>query len=320
MSAVCVSVVVPVYNEEAVIASSLERLVAVLKGIQESWEIVVVDDGSADSSAALVEAAARANPAIKLVQFSRNFGHQNAVTAGLMACRGDYVCVMDADLQDPPELLPSFLAKARAEGWDVVYGVRSHRAGSIWKRLCYAVYYRVQEALSDYEVPLDAGDFSLMSRRVVDAINRLPERRRYVRGLRAWVGFRQVGIPYTRPERAGGLSKYGMRRLTRLGVKGVLSTSRAPLRFSAYMGVLMSLSGFGWMLHVVHVKIVHGGVPTGYASLMTVILLVGGVQLLLLAVNGAYIGRILDQVEGRPHFVVGRTVNCDPPAAPRSGA
>ncbi|MBL4844239.1 MAG: glycosyltransferase family 2 protein [Planctomycetes bacterium] len=305
------SVVVPAYNEAGVIGHTLKRVHSVLEPRGDTWEVVVVDDGSIDATAAEVEAFLADHPQVRLVQFSRNFGHQCAVTAGLCEARGNYVAVLDADLQDPPELLCEMLDKAE-EGYDVVYGVRGTRKGGLLKRFAYWLYYRLFELASEHQVPLDAGDFSLMSRRAVNAINALPERNRYVRGLRSWVGFRQIGVPYERPDREHGQPKYGWIQLVRLALSGLLSFSRVPLKASSWLGVVTAGLGFAWALKVTYMKLRYGTSPAGFSAVMVAVLSLGGCNLIAIGVMGHYLGRVLDQVEGRPHYVIARRVEAEP--------
>jgi dolichol-phosphate mannosyltransferase len=306
-----ISVVLPTYDEEEGIVAALEAVTAVLKGIDDAFEIVVVNDGSTDGTAACVERAIAAEPRIRMVEFSRNFGHQPAITAGLQAVRGEYVAVMDADLQDPPDVLPRLLEQARGGGYDVVYGVRAKRRATPFKKLSYWFYYRLLRLFSEHPAPLDAGDFCIMSARVVKEINRLPERGRYVRGLRGWVGFRQTGVEYERPSRSSGDTKYSLAKLIRLASTGMLSSSRVPLMLSTFAGALLAFGGFAWAGWIVFARLVHGNAPTGFAATMVAVLLIGGAQLLAIGVVGQYVGRVLDQVEARPHYVIARRVNFD---------
>jgi len=305
------SVVIPAFNEEEGVAVALRRVVAALEPLGSPTQIVVVDDGSTDRTAAVVETAIAeqpsAGPEIVLVQLSRNFGHQNAITAGLAHAGGDFVGVIDADLQDPPELLLDFLAKAE-EGFDVVYGIRRRRHKGVFKRLLYWIYYRLLRMMSEQPVPLDAGDFCVMSARVVDALNAMPERVRYLRGLRHWVGFRQVGVEYERPGRAAGRSKYGYRQLFRLAGMGFVSSTRLPLQLASYLGMLLAALGFVWAGWILYARLFRGEAPQGFAATMVAVLCLGGAQLVAVGVLGQYLGRVLDQVEGRPHYVVSRVV------------
>lgn len=303
-----VSVVIPAYNEAEGIAETLERVLRALEDLHGRKEIVVVDDGSTDETASIVEKAIEEDPRINLVCLSRNFGHQNAVSAGLNAARGDHVAIIDADLQDPPELLPGML-KRLAGGFDVVYGVRRNRREPVVKRTAYWLYYRLLAFLSERPAPRDAGDFCVMTRRVVDWINALPERGRYIRGLRNWVGFRQDAYHYDRPARESGSSKYRWSALFKLASRGVLSTSRLPLALSVYLGLILAFAGFLWAAKVVIVRLVYDTAPEGFSALMVAVLVIGGVQLIAVGILGIYLARVLDQVERRPSYIVSRRVN-----------
>jgi dolichol-phosphate mannosyltransferase len=310
MSEIGISVVVPVLDEADVIAQSLQRLAAVLEGVGEPWEVVVVDDGSEDGTAELVRAFGREHGGVRLLQLSRNFGHQSAVSAGLEEALGAWVAVIDGDLQDPPELIPEMLARAR-EGFDVVYGVRRRRRAALSKRFAYWLYYRVLRLSSQRPPPLDAGDFCIMSRAVVDQVNALPERGRYLRGLRHWVGFRQAGFPYDRPERAAGTTKYGLRKLVSLAGAGFLSSTRIPLRLATLFGFVLATGGFAWAVKVLVWKLAYDSAPDGFTALMVAMLTLGGTQLVAIGIVGQYIGRVLDQVEARPNYVVARRWSAD---------
>ena len=303
MSRAQISVVVPVLDEEDVIEQSLGRLTAVLDGCGDAFEVVVVDDGSRDRTAELVRSFAERRSEVVLVRLSRNFGHQPAVSAGLAEAQGDWVAVIDGDLQDPPELIPEMVALARG-GHDVVYGIRKRRKAVVGKRIAYWLYYRALSLTSERAPPLDAGDFCVMSRTVVDHVNAMPERGRYLRGLRHWVGFRQIGLPYDRPDRAGGQTKYSLRRLFALAGAGFLSSTRVPLRLAGYFGFVLATAGFGWALKVLIWKLMYDSAPDGFTALMVAMLALGGTQLVAIGIVGQYMGRVLDQVEGRPHYVV----------------
>lgn len=267
----------------------------------------MVDDGSVDETASIVESLTRDNKQLSLVSLSRNFGHQNAVSAGLQFCVGENVAIIDADLQDPPELIPEML-KRLDTGYDVVYGVRKNRKEPLVKRACYWLYYRVLRMLSERPLPRDAGDFCVMRRRVVDQINKLPERGRYIRGLRNWVGFRQSAFHYDRPARSSGSSKYKWRTLFKLASRGVVSSSRLPLTLAIYLGAFLAFAGFLWAMKVVYVRIFYNTAPEGFSALIVALLVIGGAQLIATGIIGMYLARVLDQVEGRPSYVIARHV------------
>lgn len=300
------SVTFPVYNEEQALPELLSRVGAVLDGIEGGpHEIVAVDDGSRDGSVALLEAAAADDPRLKLVKLSRNFGHQAAVSAGLDHVNGDAVVVMDADLQDPPEAIPRFLELYR-EGYDVVYAQRVGRKVSWPLRAAFFLFYRILDWLSDVSMPLDAGDFSLISRRVVKALRRAPEHHRYLRGLRAWTGFRQVGIPIERGERWAGESKYSLRQRFEFAFDGIFSFTLIPLRLVTMVGaftiLITSLYGTYALLH----RLWLGASPRGFTALALTIIFMSGVILLFLGVIGEYVGRIYEEVKNRPLYVIDR--------------
>jgi dolichol-phosphate mannosyltransferase len=296
-------VVIPCFNEEAVLPS----LFAALDAFAAKWGgpvwFLLVDDGSRDATARLLREQAARDPRFGSLHFSRNFGHQVAVSAGLAHVRGDVVAVLDADLQDPPEVILEMLAAWR-QGYDVIYGVRRNRKEGLLLRACYAAFYRLMRKVANADIPLDAGDFSLMDRRVVDVLNSMPEHNRFVRGLRGWVGFRQFGLPYDRAARAAGEAKYGFRKLLRLALDGLVSFSSLPLRLAAWLGLFAAGVGFLLMAWALFAAIVLERTPPGWASTAVIVLFFGGVQLLMLGVLGEYLGRIFEEVKGRPHWVI----------------
>lgn len=303
-----VSVAIPVFNEEAVLPELLRRLGAVLDGLPGGpHEVVFVDDGSRDRTLDVLTAAIATDPRIRVVVFSRNFGHQPAFGAGLAHARGDVVVLMDGDLQDPPEAIPRFLEQHQA-GYDVVYARRVGRKEGLGFRFAYALAYRLINRLSDIPLPLDAGDFALLSRRVVDAVNHLPERQRYLRGLRAWVGFRQIGIEVERGARFAGEAKYTVGDLIRLAVDGMLAFSVAPLRAAAVVGALSVLASVLFAIYAVYVRLVHGHTPEGFTALLVAVTFLGGVQLFFLGVVGEYVGRIFEETKGRPSYLVAQVL------------
>ncbi len=296
-----ICLVFPCCNEEEVLPDLLQALKVLDLGIPTRF--LFIDDGSTDGTLSLLQKACDSNPQMAYLSFSRNFGHQVAVSAGLKHARGDLIAVLDADLQDPPELLSQFIAKWR-EGFDVVYGIRTNRKESWFLRFCYHNFYRLLEKTSNIQIPRDAGDFALMDRRVVEVINALPEHNRFVRGLRGWVGFRQAGIKYARPARHAGKPSYNMKRLTRLALDGLLSFSSAPLRLSAWLGAGAALLGFGYLVYALGVFMSGKDLPEGWTSTVVLILFLGGVQLMVLGILGEYLGRIFEEVKGRPHYVM----------------
>ena len=312
------SVVVPLFNEQETLLPLYHQLTAALAPSGLAFELVFVDDGSRDATPTLLARLA-ADPRVVVVSLSRNFGHQPAVSAGLDAARGRAVVVMDGDLQDPPEVLPAFVARWRA-GAEVVYAVRTKRKEGPAKRLGYFLFYRLLRAVSDLDIPLDAGDFCLMDRKVVDVLRHLPERARFVRGLRTFVGFRQVGLAYERDARAGGVPKYTFRKLAGLAADGLVDFSSYPLRVVTYLGVaavvLAVLLG-GW---AVADAVTNQSTPRGWASLMVAVLFLGAIQLVSLGVVGEYVRRIFLEVKGRPTYIVREVVRGGAPAAEESRA
>jgi len=315
---IALSVVVPCYNEQAVIDELVARLTATCEGqFAGRYEIVLVNDGSADRTWELICHHAGVSPAIVGVDLSRNHGHQLALTAGLNEARGELVLVIDADLQDPPELLPRMLDKL-GEGYDVVYGQRVERHGeSRFKRATAAGFYRLLDRLIDIPIPRDTGDFRLMTRRVVDHLNAMPERYRFVRGMVSWVGFRQTGIPYERDPRFAGETHYSLSQMLALAFDGITSFSTLPLRLASHLGLAFGAAGIGalgWVL----VSYLRRGTVTGWASLIAVILILGSVQLMILGVIGEYLGRMYLEAKQRPLFIVREIRRGDGPAAAAS--
>lgn len=294
-----VSVTVPVHNEEAVLPLLLARVGAVLDGIPGGpHEIVLVDDGSRDGSRALLEAEAQRDPRLVVVSLSRNFGHQAALSAAFDHVTGDAVLVMDADLQDSPEALPELLRKLD-EGYDVVYVRRVARKDSWWLRASYHLAYRLISRISDVQLPVDAGDFALMSRRVVDQLRALPERERYLRGLRTWVGFRQTSIAVPRAERAAGESKYTVGKLIGLALDGAFAFSVVPLRLTAVLGFTATAAATLFALYAVYVKIAFGRSPEGFTALTLLFTFLIGMVLISLWIIGEYLGRVYEEVKRR---------------------
>jgi dolichol-phosphate mannosyltransferase len=300
------SVVVPVYDEEDVLPELYDRLSRVLRHVDGAAEMVFVDDGSRDHTLARLKAIQHDDQRVRVVSLSRNFGHQAAVTAGLAYAQGDFVAVIDGDLQDPPEILLALFDKLR-EGWEVAYGVRQERKEGPAKRAAYFLFYRLLQKIATIDIPLDSGDFCAMTRRVVDHLNRLPETDRFVRGLRAWLGFRQTGVPYERDARHNGTPKYTFLRLVQLSLDGLMSFSYAPLRLLAVFGLVMSLASFAGILVVLYRYLFTPYVP-GYTSLAILVLFIGGIQCFTVGLIGEYVGRISQQVKGRPLFVVDELV------------
>lgn len=302
------SVGIPVFNEQEVLPEFLDRLLRVLDGVEGGpHEVIVVDDGSTDSSRRLLEDAVKRDSRIRVVVLSRNFGHQAALGAALDFATGDAVVLMDADLQDEPEVIPAFVARHRA-GADVVFARRRTREGGWLLRFAYRVFYRLIAALSDTKLPLDTGDFALLGQPVVAALRRLPEHERYLRGLRAWVGFTQVGIDVDRQARAAGTPKYTTWKLLKLAVDGVCSFSIVPLRAAAVTGMVAIAASIAFSAYAVYVRVAVGQVPEGFTASLVIMTFLSGVQLLFLGVIGEYLGRVYGEAKGRPPYVVARVM------------
>jgi len=301
------SLVVPFYNEGPNVEALFARLVSVLNGLDMDWEVVCVNDGSRDDTLERLLAANRREPRIKVVDLSRNFGKELALSAGLAHARGDAVVPMDADLQHPPEVLPLFIAKWR-EGFDVVVAARHARVGQCWKHRLFArTFYWIFDHLSEVKLPREAGDFRLMDRKVVEVINRMPERTRFMKGIFAWVGFRQAIVTYEQGERAGGNTKWGFVKLLRFAIDGLTAFSTFPLRVWSLVG--MAVSGFAFIYIVLRLMrtLLFGVDVPGYESLIVSVLFMGGLQLITLGIIGDYLGRVFNEVKGRPLFIVRST-------------
>lgn len=301
------SIVIPVYNSAPIFPELYRRLTAALEPVAPAFEIVAVVDGCRDDSFDVIREHARRDSRVKVLEFSRNFGHQAAVTAGLRHAAGAAVGIMDDDLEDPPEIVPQLVARLR-EGYDVVYGIRRRRKRSFLHRLLYSAFYRVLAHMTDVQMPADAGDFCVMRRCVVDALNGMPENNRYLRGLRAWVGFRQVGVEYDRGARSTGESGYSFRKYFALASTAIMAFSYKPLVYVSRVGVLVAFLSFVAAVRILYVKLSGRGpdVP-GWVSLLVAVLLLAGVQLISIGILGQYLARIYDEVKQRPPYVVGRS-------------
>jgi glycosyltransferase involved in cell wall biosynthesis len=300
-----ISFVIPLYNEEKTIPLLHERLTSLLDSLNDvSIEVLLINDGSSDGTEELITRLALTDSRYHALSLSRNYGHQTALTAGLKHARGtEGVMVLDGDLQDPPEQFPIFYDKFR-EGYDVVYGVRRKRKEGFMKRMAYFLFYRLQKQVSNIDIPLDSGDFSFISRRVVDIMNQMPEESRYLRGMRSWIGFRQTGVEYERHERAAGESKYPFRAMMKLAYNGLFNFSEFPIKFIKRTGMISILVSMVYAISVLIKKYFLGGVPEGFTALFFAILLFSGVQLLCLGVIGEYVVRIFFQSKNRPLFII----------------
>jgi len=302
-----VSLAIPVYNEEAVVPELVRRTTALLDTLPGGpHEIVLANDGSSDRTLELLEKAAQQDDRLVIVDLSRNFGHQTALTAALDHVTGDVAILMDGDLQDPPEAIPT-LIEAYQQGYDVVYVRRVNRKESWWLRACYYLFYRLLAVLSSTQLPLDAGDFGLMSRRVIDEMRRMPEHHRYLRGMRTWVGFRQIGIPIERSARHAGKPKYSPIKLLMLAFDGIFAFSIVPLRAAAILGLLAIGLSVIYSIYAVYAKFwLHS--PQGFTATIVVITFLSGMNLFFLGVIGEYVGRVYEETKARPHYVVGKIV------------
>ena len=317
------SVVIPCFNE----ADNLEQLVARVtaacsEAVADQYEIVLVNDGSKDRTWPIIAGFADQSPHVIAVNLARNHGHQLALSAGLQICRGDLVMVMDADLQDPPELLSALLEKM-AEGYDVVYGQRISRAGeTLFKRASASLFYRILQRMVDVPIPPDTGDFRIMSRRVVEHLNAMPERFRFIRGMVSWVGFNQTALPYERDARCAGESNYPLKKMIAFALDAVTSFSTLPLRMTTYLGLIAGATGLATLSWVL-VSYLLGNVMTGWTSIAGLILILGSVQLIVLGVMGEYLGRLYMESKSRPLFIIdevrARPVPSRPPARARDG-
>lgn len=300
------SIAIPLHNEQEVIPELLQRLAKTLDALPGGpHEVVFVDDGSSDATAAMLEGAAARDPRFTVVVFSRNFGHQAALSAALDHVSGDAVVLMDADLQDRPEAIPLFLEKFR-QGFDVVYARRVRRKEPLWLRACYKIFYRVLNSMAEMHIPMDAGDFGLLSRRVVNELRRLKEHHRYLRGLRSWVGFRQTGIEVERDARFAGEAKYSLRRLFRLASDGIFAFSTIPIRAAALFGMTALAGSVLFALYTLYAKFVLHRSPQGFTALIILFTFLSGVHLVFLSVIGEYVGRVYEEVKQRPVYIISR--------------
>jgi glycosyltransferase involved in cell wall biosynthesis len=299
------SIVVPCFNEEACLGALHERLSAAARNsVGDDFEIVLVNDGSSDSSWPLMRTIAARDPHVVAVNLSRNHGHQLALTAGLDLCRGETILIIDADLQDPPELLPDMVQTMRSQDADVVYGVRRSRSGeTAFKRATAHGFYRLLSRATEVEIPLDAGDFRLMSRRALDALLAMPEQARFIRGMVAWIGFKQVPFGYDRQERFAGRTKYPMKKMMRFAFDALTGFSSAPLKLASHIGLALSVGSIILILYIAYAWAAGRSIQ-GWTSLMLVVVVIGAVQMFVLALMGEYIGRLYNEAKGRPLYIV----------------
>lgn len=305
-----ISLVFPIFNEEAVLPTLLARLDTLVPTLEHPVEVLFVNDGSRDRSLELLKEAAKTRPWARVLSFSRNFGHQVAVTAGMREANGAAVVLLDADLQDPPELLPEMIRLWRDDGWEVVYGKRRSREGeTLFKLWTASLFYHFIQKLTNVPIPANTGDFRLMDRKVVDALNAMGEQHRFVRGMAAWVGFKQYALEYDRPARAAGETKYPFRKMFTLAMDAVTSFSHAPLKFATNLGILIALSSILYgVIQAGRYALAPRSFEPGWTSIIVVLSLLSGVQLMTLGMIGEYIGRIYDEVKGRPLYLISERI------------
>lgn len=300
------SAIIPVYNEEKNIPVLYKRLKIVFNKISKNHEIIFINDGSVDNSKKEIQKIIRRDKKVKFINFSRNFGHMSAVSAGLAHAKGNKVVLMDADLQDPPEVITKMIKKAK-EGYDVVYGIKEKRKEGVVRRVLFKSFYKILDNISTYKMPLDSGTFSLMDKKVVAVLNILPEKNKYLSGLRSWVGFSQIGITYERAARYSG-KPMSIKKLTKLAIDGFVSFSYLPLRLASFLGFLTATVAFIFTVVVLVLKIFFGFGLIGWASTLSAILLLSGVQLITLGIIGEYLARIYDQVKSRPEYIISEKI------------
>lgn len=306
--AIDISIIAPLYNEEAVFDQLCQRLTDVIDNAEFSCEVILVNDGSIDNTAVLIEKICKADNRFSGILLSRNHGHQLAVSAGLAYSRGQKgVMIIDGDLQDPPELVNEFY-KLLMGGNDVIYAIRKNRKESFFKKAAYKIYYRLQKKISSFNIPIDSGDFSMLSRRVVDVMNDMPEQSRYLRGMRAWVGFKQIGYEYDRDERQAGETKYSWSKLFELAFNGIFNFSDFPVRIITRLGFFTIVFSLIYFVYNLYRKIYYQDVPHGFTATILAIILFSGVQLISLGLIGEYVLRIYNQVRNRPLFVVDKVI------------
>jgi len=305
------SVVVPLYNEELVIAETYKRLTGVMQQADGEYELVFVNDGSRDTTEQMAKAICDSDPHVKLINFSRNFGHQTAITAGMDNATGQAIVVIDADLQDPPEVILQMIEKWK-QGYDVVYGKRTVRKGeSAFKKLTAKMFYRLLASMTNIDIPVDTGDFRLIDRKVCDAMGQIGEKNRYVRGLVSWVGFKHGSVEYVRDERFAGETKYPLKKMLKFAGDGITSFSYKPLKIAGYMGYIVSLLSFLYLIYVIINTLISGSFVQGWASTVAIMLFFNGIILIVLGMMGEYIGRIYDECKNRPLYIIAEKVGFD---------
>lgn len=302
------SIVIPVYNEEEVIGMTFERLQKTLNQLENfEYEVIFINDGSNDKTFEMLCNFHQQNNRFKTISFSRNFGHQIAISAGLNFVSGDAIVIMDADLQDPPEIITEFIKKWR-DGYHVVYGIRTKRKENWFKKSCYKIFYHLIKTSSKTDIPLDAGDFCLMDKKVVDLINQMPERTKFLRGLRSWVGFNQTGLIYERDKRYAGKPKYTFLKLSRLALDGFISFSDLPLKIAMTTGFIISFASVIYAIYLIIDRIFSNNVVPGWATIAVAVTFFGGIQLLMFGVLFSYVNKIFNEVKGRPLYILDKKI------------
>jgi dolichol-phosphate mannosyltransferase len=305
------SVVVPVFNEQEVIAEAYRRLTDVMTNMGEAYELVFVNDGSKDRTGQMIAEFCSGDSSVRLINFTRNFGHMSAISAGMEHARGQAIFIIDADMQDPPEVFPEMAAKWK-EGYHVAYGKRVKRKGeSVFKRLSAKIFYKFIRRMTSVDMPPDTGEFRLIDRKVCDAVNKLPEKSRYIRGLVSWVGFKQIPVEYIREERFAGVTKYPLRKMVTFAMDAVTSFSYKPLKLATMLGFSISLFSFLYILYVIYQRFFTDQTITGWASTMAAILFTQGIVLMILGLMGEYIGRIYTELQNRPSYIVMEIIDQD---------
>ena len=305
------SVVIPAYNEEEVITESYKRLTTVMQSMNESYELIFINDGSRDRTAQIIADIIHSDPNVRLINFARNFGHMPAITAGMEYAQGSAIIIIDADLQDPPEVLPDMAALWK-EGYDVVYGKRKERRGeSFFKQWSARCFYRFINSMVPIDMPIDTGEFRLIDRKVCDAVNRLGEKHRYIRGLVSWVGFRQIAYEYVRVERFAGVTKYPLKVMMSFAMDAITAFSYKPLKLATTLGFIISLLSFVYMVFILWQRLFTDTTVTGWASTIGLILFTQGIVLMILGLMGEYIGRIFEEIKNRPVYIVREVLGYD---------
>lgn len=305
------SIVVPAFNEQEVLEETYKRLTEVMEQTKENYEIIFINDGSRDRTYEIAEEICKKDPHIKLINFSRNFGHQIAVTAGMKYSSGQAIVIIDADLQDPPRVILEMIQKWK-EGYDVVYGQRLKREGeTFFKKFTAKCFYRFLNKMTSMQIPVDTGDFRLMDRKVCDVMNGIREKNRYVRGLVTWVGFKQTAVEYKRESRFAGETKYPLKKMIKLATDAILSFSYKPLRLAGLVGGALSICSFVYLIVIILQKLFTNTTQPGWASIFAIILFFNGVSLILHSITGEYVGRIYEETKNRPLYIVRDTINFD---------